>query len=181
MLMIDPAKARSIRSGIITLAVLFLLSACGLRLDNQARLERGQQAYVDGNCQAAAIDAKSVLRDEPDNSVAVNNLAWAYFPQGDPRAEDLARRAYDVSPENGSVVNTLGWILVKKGFSKDGVKILRKADELSNGRAAVRYHLAAGLVASGEAEEARSLRQEILTGEEQFSGRQETGTLLTTL
>ncbi|MDZ7644748.1 MAG: tetratricopeptide repeat protein [Woeseiaceae bacterium] len=81
-----------------------------------------------------------MLRQNPDNFTALNNLAWLYFTSGDSRAEALARRAYEAAPDNGSVADTLGWILVSNGSLDEGVDLLRRAVELSDGRATIRYH-----------------------------------------
>ena len=66
----NPAKrslGRSVFS--VGLSALFIAS-CGLGMDTQDRLHRGQQAFSDGEYGAAVIDAKNVLLDEPDNLTA---------------------------------------------------------------------------------------------------------------
>ena len=52
---------------IVGYLALLLMSGCGLAMDNEDRLARGEQAYADGDFRAAIIDAKDVLLDEPDN------------------------------------------------------------------------------------------------------------------
>ena len=129
----------------------------------------------------ANAEYENVLRHDPDNFLAANNLAWNYFQSNDARAEETARRAYEIQPENSSVVDTLGWILVKKGSLQDGLAMLRRAEELGDGRAEIRYHLAVGLAASGEAAEAKTILQEILSTKSEFSSRQQAQELLSTL
>jgi len=130
---------------------------------------------------SAAAQYEQVLSTEPDNIIAANNLAWNYFKAGDPRAEEMARRAYANQPENCAVVDTLGWILVKKGAFQDGIAMLRRAIEMNDDRLEVRYHLAAALVAEGGTEEARSVLQEILISEVEFASRKQAIDLLLTL
>jgi Flp pilus assembly protein TadD len=129
----------------------------------------------------ANAEYERVLKDEPDNFVAANNLAWNYFTSGDSRAEGVARRAYELQPNNGSVADTLGWILVKAGSLEEGVTTLRKATDLSEGRPDVRYHLAAGLVATGQTDEAAIILREILDSDIEFSNRRDAENLLNTL
>ena len=43
------------------------LASCGLAMDSAAKLERGQEAFNNGEYRAAIIDAKAVLQEEPDN------------------------------------------------------------------------------------------------------------------
>ena len=100
---------------------------------------------------------------------------------GDERAEDLARRAYELRPDSGAVVDTLGWILVQKGDFENGIPLLRTAAELSNNRPDVRYHLAAALADSGDKDEARSILENLLKSAESFSNKNAAETLLADL
>ena len=43
--------------------------------------------------------------------------------------------------------SAMGWILVRKGYVKEGTAVLRHAVELGEGRTEIRYHLATGLAA----------------------------------
>jgi len=126
-----------------------------------------------GNEAAAMEGYDAVLEQNPTNFAALNNLAWLYVTNGDDRAESLARRAYDIAPDNGSVTDTLGWILIRNGSLEEGVELLRKADELSDGRPTIRYHLAVGLAETGAADEARAVLDEILASGDNFDERSE--------
>ena len=122
-----------------------------------------------------------MLAQEPDNYIAMNNLAWNYAMGGDSRAEGMARRAYELRPDNSSVVDTLGWILVKNGSLEDGIVMLRNAIELEGSSSETRFHLAAGLASAGQAAEAKTILQELLASDEAFSSRQEAESLLESL
>jgi putative PEP-CTERM system TPR-repeat lipoprotein len=150
-------------------------------LDTELRLVVAQAWQSRGESARAIAEYERVLATAPDDFVALNNLAWAYFEGGDPRAEELARRAFEQSPENGSVADTLGWIQVKKGNVDEGIPNLRKAVEFSDGNPEVKYHLAAGLAAAGEADEARRILEETLSAADDFGGRQEAKRLLESL
>jgi putative PEP-CTERM system TPR-repeat lipoprotein len=137
------------------------------------------QAYMNideiGN---ANTQYERVLELEPDNFIAVNNLAWNYFTNGDARAEQFARRAYELRPENDSVIDTLGWILVQKGDFEKGIPLLRTAVELGDNRPDVRFHLAAALAESGEKDEARLILEDLLESAGSFSNRDAAESLL---
>ncbi|WP_405237801.1 XrtA/PEP-CTERM system TPR-repeat protein PrsT [Lentisalinibacter orientalis] len=150
-------------------------------LDADMRLIVAQRFQSEGDSDRAIAEYEQVLETAPENFVALNNLAWEYFQRGDSRAEDIARRAYAQSPENGSVADTLGWIQVNTGDLDDGISTLRRALELSNGRAQVKYHLAAALAKAGESGEARQLLQELLASDEEFASRGAAEELLETL
>ena len=140
-------------------------------LDADMRLILAQRFQGAGDSDQAIAEYEQVLETAPDNFVALNNLAWEYFQRGDSRAEGVARRAYAQSPENGSVADTLGWIQVNTGNLDEGISTLRKALELSDGRAQIKYHLAAALAKADETDEARQLLQELMASDQEFASR----------
>jgi Tfp pilus assembly protein PilF len=147
----------------------------------EPRMLLAQSYQSRGEAVAAIEQYEQVLKQAPDNLVALNNLGWAYFESGDPRAEETARRAFKLSPKNGAVADTLGWIQVSKGNLDDGIPTLRKAVELSGGNPDIKYHLAAGLAAAGEVVEARKVLEEVLSADGGFTSRSDAEKLLATL
>lgn len=124
---------------------------------------------------------ESLLEARPGNGVALNNLAWLYYTQGDPRAIDTARQARAALPTNGSVADTLGWLLVEDGQLAEGVELLEEAVDLSDGNAAVRYHLAVAYARQGETDSARSLLEGLLADVDEFDNRDDAERLLASL
>jgi putative PEP-CTERM system TPR-repeat lipoprotein len=114
-------------------------------LNTEIRTFLAQAYQVEGDNQSAISEYKTVLDIAPDNHIALNNLAWMYFVVDDPRAEETAKRAYEVAPDDAAVIDTLGWILLQKGELDDGVSLLRKAMATSSDNLDIRYHLAVGL------------------------------------
>ncbi|WP_405242520.1 XrtA/PEP-CTERM system TPR-repeat protein PrsT [Lentisalinibacter salinarum] len=150
-------------------------------LDADMRVVVAQRYQTGGQSDRAIAEYEQVLETAPENFVALNNLAWEYFQSGDPRAEDIARRAYEQAPDNGSVADTLGWIQVNTGKLDEGISTLRRAMELSNGRAQVTYHLAAALARAGEPAEARALLEDVLSSGQDFASQEEAEQLLESL
>ena len=64
---------------------------------------------------------------------------------------------------------------------QDGIALLRTAAELGDDRPDVRFHLAFGLAADGQTEEATNILQDILATDDEFTSRQEAESLLSTL
>ena len=87
--------------------------------------------------------------------LALNNLAWLYFEDGDSRAIDLAQRAYERAPERAEIIDTYGWLLIKNGSVEQGLTLLEKAAKRAPENGDIRYHLAAGLAQAGEKSRAR--------------------------
>jgi putative PEP-CTERM system TPR-repeat lipoprotein len=64
---------------------------------------------------AAAVEHYLVLnKSNPGNLLILNNLAWALSELNDKRALSFAEQALKLKPDNASVMDTLGWILVSK-------------------------------------------------------------------
>ena len=159
-----------------------LLQLLGERpLDNEIRLILAAYYGTRDQIRESIAEYEKVLRNDPANTTALNNLAWSFQQIGDQRAEATARRAYELMPDNASIVDTLGWILVGKGSFEEGEKLLRKAVRLSDGRPQIKYHLAVALTKSGNADEARNVLTQILGGEQDFSSRGDAEKLLAKL
>jgi putative PEP-CTERM system TPR-repeat lipoprotein len=126
-----------------------------------------------------ALDAyKAVLKVEPENLVALNNAAWYGYELGDPDALSFAERAFEVGPENASVLDTFGWILLAEGKNELAVENLSRAAELAPQAPAIRYHLAKALVAHGQSARAREILEALLTEKSDFGDRADAERLL---
>jgi tetratricopeptide (TPR) repeat protein len=58
-----------------------------------------------------------------------------------PRAEELARKALALDPQDGYIMDTVGWILYKKGETKEAIKYLEAAHRLIPNESIVAEHL----------------------------------------
>lgn len=130
--------------------------------DGGARLLLAQDRAASGQAVEAVNEYETILEENPKNGVALNNLAWIYTEQGDPRAVEFAERAMALMPESGSVADTLGWALYKNGENERAVEVLRGAVEKTPEEPTIRYHLAVVLAAGGNREEAIRLLHEVL-------------------
>ena len=149
--------------------------------DNNVRMVLAESLQKSNRLDEAIGEYETILEQDSGNGVALNNLAWTYYSAGDDRAVDTARKAASFIPDNGAVADTLGWILVETGNVREGVDILQRAVELSNGRAEIRYHYAAGLARSGRVDEAREILQDVVSSDAVFSGRTDAERLLADL
>ncbi|MFT5175673.1 MAG: Tfp pilus assembly protein PilF, partial [Gammaproteobacteria bacterium] len=119
----------------------------------------------------AVADYERVLETNPDNVLALNNLAWLYEARGDTRALTMAKKAYDLLPERAEVADTYGWFLVKSGKVEQGLSLLDKALKGAPGNADIRYHQAAALHQAGESKRATALLDELLKDAADFAER----------
>jgi Tfp pilus assembly protein PilF len=122
--------------------------------DVAVRRVRAEQLDADGNSAAAAKEYENVLTRSPKDTIALNNLAVLYQKQKNPRAEELARAAYDSAPENPMIADTYGWLLAERGELTQAVGILRKAAGHPAATAEIQYHFASALARKGDRDEA---------------------------
>lgn len=120
---------------------------------------------------------RRILERQPENVPALNNLAWLYYELHDERALTTARQAYALAPESAAIMDTLGWILVERGFVTEGLTLLERA---ATPKAApeIRYHYAAALARSGAKDRARQRLSELLGNETTFASREAAQRLL---
>jgi predicted Zn-dependent protease len=123
--------------------------------DAVGRLYSADASLRTGKYKNAIEQYEWLLQKQPDSIVVLNNLAWAYQQVKDQRAVATAERAYQLKPENPSVIDTLGWILVEQGDLKRGLELLQKAVSLAPAAQQIRYHLAQALVKAGDKDKAR--------------------------
>jgi putative PEP-CTERM system TPR-repeat lipoprotein len=114
-----------------------------------------EQLLVKKDYPAASARYRAILEINPDNTVALNNLAWILGEAGDPKAREFAERAYQLAPFQASVVDTLGWTLVRTGDVARGTQLLRLASNLAPNQSEIRLHLGRALLKSGDKDAAR--------------------------
>jgi putative PEP-CTERM system TPR-repeat lipoprotein len=118
---------------------------------------------------------------QPENFAILNNLAWLYQRQGNPKALDYAERAFALQPDNPAVTDTLGWILVQEGTLERGVTLLQRAHQAVPDDPEIWYHFAYGLNAQGRHAEARQQLTALLESTADFARRSEAEQLLESL
>ena len=129
-------------------------------------------AYLSGNQKAKAIEQYERLQAARGvGFVVFNNLAWLYSETGDPRAEATARRALDLAPDNPSVLDTAGWILVQNGNVPEGLTLLSRAAEKAPDNFDILYHYAAALAKSGDRARAAAMLERALRPGTRFDSR----------
>ncbi|NOQ77104.1 MAG: tetratricopeptide repeat protein [Methylococcaceae bacterium] len=97
----------------------------------------------------------AVLKMQPDNLVALNNLAWFYKEQNKfGKAEELSKKAYNLAPKSVSLADTYGYILLKKGKVNEGLEVFLKISESAVSSVDVSMHLAEAYILTGNKKQA---------------------------
>jgi putative PEP-CTERM system TPR-repeat lipoprotein len=149
--------------------------------DDEARaLLAGAYARLKAPKKAIAT-LEQVLKEHPDSAPVLNNLAWLYHQSGDGRALAVARRAYDLAPQQPAVLDTLGWILVSGGEPARGLAHLREASVRAARNPQLHYHIGAALAALGRPDEARAALKKALDISADFAEAPQARALLSRL
>lgn len=146
--------------------------------DIRVRLYVANYKLLSKQNKAAIEHLQTVVKLEPENTLALNNLAWALGQEKDPRALQYAEQAYKLAPENPAVLDTFGWMLAEKGDIARGLPMLQKAIGLAPAAADIRYHYAQALAKSGDKSRARKEIEQLLANTKGFAKEEEARALL---
>lgn len=82
-----------------------------------------------GNKDLVVKQMQKVIELDPNHVQGLNYLAftWAEEDKNLEEAEKLARRAIELEPKDGYILDTLGWILFKRGEAKESLRYLEAA------------------------------------------------------
>lgn len=108
-------------------------------------LAEGDKAMRIGNWAGAADAYSRILAMTDGSSVLVlNNMAYAQTMLGNfAKADEFARKALKLAPEDASVLDTAGWARFKSGGDPQAAKeLLARAAQLAPRNAVIRAHLA---------------------------------------
>ncbi len=112
----------------------------GLLMDGTGRREQAKPIY------------EQVLRLQPDQPVALNNLAFIKADEGQNLDEALtmAQRARAQAPNDPNIADTLGWIYIKKNLTEEALNIFRDLVKREPNNPTFHYHFALALLQKGD-------------------------------
>ncbi len=119
------------------------------------RLYSGDLATARKDYPAAAQYYRAAVDLQPENALALNNLAWVSGEMKSPKALEYAERANRLAPNQPAFMDTLAMLLAEQGDSAGATALLLKALEIAPQAAAVRLNLARVLIRAGRKDEAR--------------------------
>lgn len=149
--------------------------------DAGVRMVKATADLEEGKTETAVANYEKVLESAPESIVALNNLAWLYSEQDDPRALDYAKRAHELAPARAEISDTYGWILFRAGKTEQALDLLQKAFAADAKNADIRFHLASALAATGDKQQALQHLDAILSDDSSFPSRDEATELHKTL
>jgi tetratricopeptide (TPR) repeat protein len=112
----------------------------GLLMDGMDRSDQAQPIY------------EQILKLDPGNSTALNNLAYIKAEQGNDleSALTMAQRARQNNPKSPQVADTLAWIYIKKNMSDEAIRIYKDVVVQMPESPAFHYHYGMALLQKGD-------------------------------
>ncbi|AOA06774.1 MULTISPECIES: tetratricopeptide repeat protein [Pseudomonas] len=103
-------------------------------------------------------DLRTIIQREPDNAMALNALGYTLSDRTTRYAEAkaLIQQAYDLSPDDPAVLDSLGWVNFRLGNLDEAERLLRQALERFPDQE-VAAHLGEVLWANGKQREAKKI------------------------
>ncbi len=133
------------------------------RRESEGREPDWRYLYFEGVCHQIAGDWESAearflsaLEIDPDEPRVLNHLGynWIVLNTNVEEGFELVRRAAEIDPENGAILDSLGWGHFKQGRFDEAVEWLERAAALSPDSAVVNWHLGDAYAAVGRDREA---------------------------
>ena len=106
---------------------------------------------------------RKVIELQPDHAHAYNALGYTFADRNQrlPEAKKLIEKALELAPEDGYIIDSLGWVLFRMGMTSEAVVQLRRAFQLRP-EAEVGAHLGEALWVEGKRDEAQKIWAKLL-------------------
>jgi cellulose synthase operon protein C len=136
--------------------------------DLAVRLEHANLLMEQKNNAQAISQFQAVLKQDPNNIVALNNLGWLLQTSDPKRALAMLTLAQKLAPNSADVTDTLGWVKLQQKDKAGALALLNKAHAAKPGDGEITYHLAVALDANGQRPAARQLLKTLLASGAKF-------------
>jgi cellulose synthase operon protein C len=110
----------------------------------------GDQALASQQLPQAEQRYREVLKIQPENALALNNVAWLMATAKKPGAVEMARKAVALLPDRPVIMDTLALALASEGQMPEAVTVMKKALALQDNNPQLRFNLAKLLVQAGD-------------------------------
>ena len=149
--------------------------------DVPVRMAVGNAMQVDQKIDEAMAAFEDILRLDPNNVVALNNLAWNIRNSDPAKAMEYARRASGIAPESPEVLDTLAVVEYANNEFKKAQRTVQKALRIRPENPSIIYHGAMIAAAMGDEAAAITTLQTLAASNADFPERADAAALLTKL
>lgn len=118
--------------------------------DAEFQFYLGDFALAARNLPQAEARYREVLKLQPENALALNNVAWLMATAKKPGSVALAEKANALLPNRPVIMDTLALALAAEGQAPKAVEVMKKALALENSNPQLRFNLAKLLIQAGD-------------------------------
>ena len=122
-----------------------ILEAAVSRQPGNLRLRYNLGSFEDrqGRADVAVTIMESILRTRPDHWSALNFIGFSLADRNLDlrRSRKLLERALELSPDNGYVLDSYGWLLFRERRLDQAIEVLERAVRLAPGEPEILWHL----------------------------------------
>ncbi|HKY18151.1 MAG TPA: XrtA/PEP-CTERM system TPR-repeat protein PrsT [Rhizomicrobium sp.] len=136
--------------------------------DHAVRLEYATHLMQQNDNAGAITQYQAVLKEAPNNVVALNNLGWMLQKSDPKRALSMLTLARKFSPDSADVADTLGWLKLQQKDAAEALALLDHAHKRDPRNGQITYHLAVALDANAKRAEARETLRTLLASGVKF-------------
>jgi putative PEP-CTERM system TPR-repeat lipoprotein len=141
----------------------------------------GNNALAGNDLPKAERYFADIVRANPKNVFAMNNLAWALAKQGKPGAVAMAEKAVAMVPDNAAVLDTLAFALAADNQLGKAIETAKAVLVLAPSEPVYRLNLARFYVRAGEKANAKAELEQLIPLGTKFARQSEVGELLKSL
>ncbi len=164
-LLVEEVSRIHTRAGRLEEAADALAEAVRTRpLDARLRYSYGVALEELGRTEEAVAEMKKILEFRPEHVDALNFIGYVWADRGVrlEEAENLLRLALSLDRNNAYVMDSLGWVLFRKGKIDEALPKLERAASLLDDQPIVWEHLGDAYAAAGRSEDAKASYEKAL-------------------
>lgn len=141
-----------------------LTVAQGTERKEIAKLTLASVQQTTGDFHGAETTLRDILKQSPQNPVALNNLGYFLAERGEKLNEalDLIKKAVELNPNNPSYLDSLGWAYFKLGQLEEAETNLKNALRIDESSSTIQEHLGDVYQKQGKFEAAKTAWQKAL-------------------
>jgi len=149
--------------------------------DASFRFYLGDITLARGDDAGAEVHYRSVLELQPENALAMNNVAWLLVKQGKPGGLPMAQKAVSLLNDRAPLLDTLAAALAADNQLSKAIETQKRAIELDADSPMLKFALAKHYLKAGEKAYAKAELEALSKLGDKFSAQAEVGNLLKTL
>jgi putative PEP-CTERM system TPR-repeat lipoprotein len=131
------------------------------------------------NAAAAEEQYRAVLKSQPYNVTALNNMSWLLQQKDPKQALPYAERAAKIVPDSAPILDTLAWTKWLLNDKGGALALLERAHASDSRNGEITYHLVLALDGNGRHADAKKLLAELLASKQEFEDRKKAEALST--